>query len=216
MAADEARGDAVDVLFWLAVAIVVGTVFGRASGGRLVRLGSWRPSRLAVLASALGLQLPLVLLPPMWRSFALVLSLSLLGAWFIANCCTADRRLRVGLGALALGFAMNSLCIAANGAMPVSAAALRASGLPMRIVQSFGNHAKHQVSARSTRLLWLGDSIGIRFLHAVISLGDVLMLVGIASTVALLMLAPEANAGKGVPPRVSNSDTQLYVNPDTG
>ncbi len=174
------------MLFWLAVSLGFGLVIGRLVGGRYGALAGWRPRGLGWAAIALGAQLALPAFPRHARSPVLLISLVPLSVWFVVNAQRRDGATG-GLALFASGAAMNSVAMALNGSMPVSRAALHAAGLPATIAISLGYHAKHYVSDSSTRLLWLGDNIPLRPLHAVISPGDIVMLVGLAAIVALAM-----------------------------
>ena len=190
------------MLFWLGVAVALGVVVGRVTGGSVGALALWKPRGVGLVACALAAQLAMPALPGVARTPVLIVSLMTLSFWFAVNA-HGQGRMSIGLGLLGGGAAMNGAAIAANGSMPVSRAALQAGGLSTRIALSSGYHAKHRLSGGTTRLLWLGDSIAIRPLHAVISAGDVAMLVGLAAIVALAMHAGDPGASA----RVSNSET---------
>ena len=82
-----------------------------------------------------------------------------------------------GTGLAAVGLALNVLVIAANGAMPVHAPSADEAGVPISFAEG---GVKHEVMDGSTRLPWLGDAIPLAPLRTVLSLGDVLLALGIA------------------------------------
>ncbi|PZA08901.1 MULTISPECIES: DUF5317 domain-containing protein [unclassified Meiothermus] len=86
-----------------------------------------------------------------------------------------------------LGLLANTLVILANGGhMPVSAAALRQAGLG-HLEPALRNayDAVHVLMHEQTRLWFLGDVIPVQFkiLRNVMSLGDVLLMLGIAGVI---------------------------------
>lgn len=82
-----------------------------------------------------------------------------------------------GMGLAAVGLLLNVVVIAANGAMPVHRPSAEAAGVPISFEES---GVKHEVMDASTRLPWLGDAIGLPVLKTVLSLGDVLLALGVA------------------------------------
>jgi hypothetical protein len=105
---------------------------------------------------------------------------------------------RLGSGLLGAGFALNFAVIAANGAMPVSSAALERAG---REGLEGGTIVKHELMSPDTRLDLLGDVIPIPPPGGVVlSAGDVVFLAGLSVLVAevvmgrLTYLEPEAPA----------------------
>ena len=90
---------------------------------------------------------------------------------------------RLGTLLVGIGWALNCAVIAANGAMPVSATALEHAGRD-RVLEEEGI-VKHELISDDTRLRLLGDVIPIPQPGGVVlSIGDVVFLVGIAVFVA--------------------------------
>jgi hypothetical protein len=107
-----------------------------------------------------------------------VVSTWALGAVFVAVNLSPHRwRVRVGFGVLALGFTLNTLVIVVNGGMPFSARAARWAGFPERMIAETG--IRYQQTSAGTRLAPLGDVLPVPLLQKVVSVGDVLMFVGI-------------------------------------
>jgi hypothetical protein len=102
-----------------------------------------------------------------------------LGATFVAvNLVSLPRRMRVGFGTFAVGFTLNTLVIVLNGGMPFYGRAARWAGLPEQVIAETGTRY-HQTSAETTAAS-LGDVIPVPLLQKVVSVGDVLMFVGIS------------------------------------
>jgi hypothetical protein len=98
-------------------------------------------------------------------------------AFVAVNLSPLPWRMRAGLGALALGFTLNTLVIVSNGGMPFSARAARSAGIPEQLIAETGT--RYQQTSGGTSLVLLGDVIPVPLLQKVISVGDVLMFVGI-------------------------------------
>jgi len=83
---------------------------------------------------------------------------------------------------VAAGGLLNGVAIAANGRMPYSAWAATRAGL------GGGQQTARNVAAtHATRLLPIGDVIPVPPLHAVFSIGDVLICLGIATMIIAAM-----------------------------
>jgi len=81
---------------------------------------------------------------------------------------------------VALGFGLNTLAILTHGGqMPVTAEALRQAGIPRAIpILKERGDGLHVLVEPGAPLWWLGDVIPL--VHQVISIGDVLILAGVA------------------------------------
>lgn len=180
-----------------AIAVVAGMSGGYARGGRLGRLGQLR-FRAPVLAGlALAVQAGGGLLPPSQRLALVVAGYVLLGVWLAANAGRRPPALRLGIALLALGWALNAVAMAPHRGMPVSADALAQAGLAADHDVADGHLFKHTPDRRDTPVDWLGDVIPIRPLTAVISVGDIVLLAGIAICVGGAMVpVPPAHSSQ--------------------
>lgn len=92
-----------------------------------------------------------------------------------------NRRL-VGMGVLATGLAMNAAVVVANGAMPVRAEAVVRAGVAepaeLALVDLGGGR---RFERDDDRLVLLGDLVPVRRLGAVLSLGDLVVMAGVAA-----------------------------------
>jgi len=146
------------------VALFVGVALGLLGGGRLSNLGK-RSFRLW----------PLLPLGAVLQAFnspaALTLSYAVLIAFAAAN-------LRIpGFGLLLVGLALNGAVVVANGAMPVRADIAAASG-------------KHRAERPGDRLTALDDRLDVPPLGEVLSFGDLVLAVGLATAAAALVRRP--------------------------
>jgi hypothetical protein len=119
----------------------------------------------------------------------LVLSQVLVVAWLMLH------RELPGVWFVALGLVMNAAVIAANGAMPVDPNAVRALGLGDLEVPI----GKHTLLTDDTRLPWLADVLPVPPLRSIVSVGDLVIAVGLFPLTNALMRDP----GEG-PPRPSH------------
>ena len=172
-------------------ALVVGVAIGYSSGGRLRNLERIALTRPWLVLAALGMQVvafsPLgAALPP---TTAVVLHFASYGllVWFVV----LNRR-RLGVLIAGLGMGLNLMAITANGGfMPASRAALDLAGNAYD-GQALNNSA---VIDAGTRLSYLGDIFAVpSWVPAanVFSLGDALIVAGIAVILVVSMRIPRA------------------------
>lgn len=173
----------------LLTALVLGVAAGYLAGGRLRNLEGLTLTKPWLVLAALGLQL--VAFSPagaaLGQPTAVVLHLTsyALLAWFVV----LNRR-RLGVSIAGLGLVFNLVAIAANGGyMPASKAALELAGA----AYSGDTHNNSTVIGASTHLGFLGDVFAVpAWMPAanVFSIGDLLIVVGIAVLLAASMRRP--------------------------
>jgi hypothetical protein len=161
--------------FLIAVAI------GYARGGRLAALGAMR-LRWPGLA-LLGLALQILLWPGgSWPLVYLYVSFAILATFAILNIR------RIGFALILAGIALNFAVIVVNEGMPVSRAAIVASGQASSmddLVNDGG--AKHHLATEDDHVRFLGDVIAIEPLQQAISIGDVFTYGGVMVLIAASM-----------------------------
>ncbi len=166
-----------------------------------------RPSRLAEVRFRLGwlaiVGVALQFLPISGTAGSLVLTASFLCLFVV---CVANVRLP-GFPLILLGLALNFLVITVNGGMPVSEAAVVASGQggTLEELRSLDD-PKHHLERPEDRLTMLGDRVPIGPpIRQAVSVGDLVALAGVAWFVIAAMhrrpVAPDA------PPRTPASAT---------
>jgi hypothetical protein len=170
-------------------ALVVGTIVGLALGGSLRSLAdlSFRLWPLAII----GLVLQFIPVHAhAWAVGLLIASYAVLVVFFAANI-----RLP-GMALIALGFVLNIVVIAWNGGMPVSDHALRVAygagyAEQRRELVSGEGGAKHHLQGPGDDVTWLADVIPIPApLHIVVSIGDLVSLVGAGWLLARATMRP--------------------------
>lgn len=97
----------------------------------------------------------------------------------------ANRRLP-GVWLVAAGLALNAVVMAANRAMPVDPAAIAALGLDGATVPP----GKHTLMTADTHLPWLADIIPVPWLRSILSVGDLVLAVGLLPMTHALMTSP--------------------------
>lgn len=198
------------VVAGVAVGVAVGFL-GRGSLRRLANLDLrlWWLAVLGFVAQVVPvparLSIPGVRFDP--GAALLIVSYLLLLGFVLANLRTA------GFPVMAIGFALNAAVVTANGGMPVGASALRAaagSGYPtaLRILSANGG-AKHHLAGPGVLLRPLADVIGVgRPVDAVLSVGDLFWVAGLAWVIAAAMWPPRyrgRHTVEGVLARASNA-----------
>ena len=166
-----------------ALAFLAGVV-ARLRGGSLNDLAEttfkWNP----LLVFGLVFQIVFIAWDPEWLGDAgglgvIVISNLSVAAWLFAN------RALPGLGLAAAGMALNLLVIVGNGAMPVLESSARHAGVEDRL-ETAG--LKHERLDDDTVLPWLGDAIPVPPFREVLSVGDVVLALGLARVVEARMM----------------------------
>jgi len=187
------------------LAFVVGVSLGLLRGGRFQALSALRLRVTGLVVLAVIVQFGLGgVSSEAWRYVALVASYGLMGIWLAINLRDGPNWRRGGLALVALGYALNLLAILPNGNMPVSTDALRRAGGSQASFEEKPNIDKHVASGAGDVWPWLGDVIAVPPLRAVISIGDVAMLIGVVVVVYGGMTAAEPQLPQG---RVREDDT---------
>ncbi len=166
------------------VAVAAGLAISVLAGGRPGHMAG-RSFRLwPVLAAGVGLQALSTGLAGGAGLAVLVLSYALLVTFSAANA------VRVGMWMVALGIGLNLLTIAVNSGMPVRPSAIVAAGIaePHQL-GGLRIEGKRHLQRPSDRLMAISDVIPVRPLREVVSLGDLLMGIGLAD-VLVHLLAP--------------------------
>lgn len=163
----------------LGILVVLMVVFALLRGGSLESLANTRFRMPWLLFAGLGVQLAADLSAPAWLEgaggVAVIIATNLAVATFLFL-----NRSYAGTGLAAIGLLLNVLVISANGAMPVNPRAVRDADITESIEDA---SIKHEIMDEDTVLPWLGDTIGIPYIRELLSLGDVVLALGIARLV---------------------------------
>lgn len=155
--------------------IALGALLGYLFGGRLERLAHVDFAGVWLVGVAVALQIVLAVLARLdlgGSGYPLLLASHLALLAFMAR----NRQLP-GMPLLFVGFLLNAVVIAANGAMPVDPEALAAvSSEPVADIPP----GKHRLLEDSDRLGFLADVVPLRPLRTVVSVGDIVMAAGAA------------------------------------
>jgi hypothetical protein len=164
----------------IAATLVITLAAGYLLGGRLRNLSHldirWAP--LALVAFTMQLINP----PDRWPLVMLLGSFVLLAIFAVQNIQT------IGFVMILTGVALNFIVIAANGGMPVSRQALRASGqidTVKDLTDDADSYVKHHLASDEDMVLFLGDVIALPPPMAqAISAGDIFTYGGVAVVIA--------------------------------
>lgn len=112
-------------------------------------------------------------------------SLLLFSQLLVLTFVVRNRRLP-GIWLVALGLALNMAVMAANRAMPVSPDAMAAIGMAGAEVPL----GKHTLLTDETLLPWLADIIPVPWLGSIVSVGDLVLALGLIPLTHALMTSP--------------------------
>lgn len=160
--------------------LIVGLLAGLARGGKLSNIADVELRLPGLVFAGLALQVgaevvAALIYPQLGRSNA-GLFLITASYLFLIGFLAVNRRLPGAL-IVGAGLALNLIVIAANRAMPVSVKAVRAAGLDSAAFLEAA--VKHEPMGPGTLLSFLGDVIPVPLVGTVISVGDILIGIGI-------------------------------------
>lgn len=168
------------------VALVVGVVVGLASGGRLAHAATWRVGWWWLLAPGVGLQLAADRWHLGWFGAELL---------FVGYCCLLAFAARnaglVGIGVASVGLLTNLAVITADGGMPVHPAAVVGAGIATsRQLPGVAYGQRHHLERSGDHLTFLDDRIPLSPLNQVVSVGDLILFIGVVDLAANLVRRP--------------------------
>lgn len=163
----------------IAFAILFGIALGLISGGRLANLTEPSFRATPLLVAGVGLQV--------LSSFVDAAAVPLILASYALLVLFAGANVHhVGMLVVLTGLLCNFVVIAANGGMPVRAAAIAAAGgVEAHQVQELDFDNKHHLERPGDRLTVLGDIFPVPApgFRQVVSFGDLVMAVGMADVI---------------------------------
>ncbi len=179
-------------------ALVVGVIVGvaaRLRGGSLHELAEttfrWTP----LLVAGLVFQIVFLYWDPAWLGDGGGLAIILLSNLSVAVWLVVNRALP-GLLIAGIGMALNVLVITANGAMPVLERSAEAAGITQSLEDA---SLKHEPLDDDTVLPWLGDAIPVPPFKEVLSVGDVVLALGLARLVDARMMSHKKPRHRAAP-----------------
>ncbi len=162
------------------ILLAIGLVAGLARGGKLGNLGELDLKVPALVFAGLGLQVSAeivaALFYPELGAGALGIAILMLSYLCLIGFLAINRTLPGAL-VLAGGLALNMFVIGLNGAMPVSLRAARAAGIES--AKFLEAAVKHEAMTDESILGFMGDVIPVPLIGTVVSIGDVLIGIGI-------------------------------------
>lgn len=183
---------------WLTLlAISIGLLVGWALGGtvglvRNIRLASW-----PLLAVGLPIQLSSEII-----ELPFSMALSILSSGLLILFCLRNLRI-IGLGVLAVGFAVNVFVSVLNWGMPVNGEALVDANVATAadVASGIEFRGNRHLETNADFFTTLDDRIPVRLMTVVVSFGDLIVLVGLADITANLLLARRQRLIVEGPPR---------------
>lgn len=187
-------------MLWLALVLFIAMTIALLRGGRLINLADIRLRQWWLLLLAFALQAATAFFPgdaawaPDAANALILFSYALLVILVLVN------KEREGMWLAGLGILMNFSVIALNGGMPVlegAAAVAAGSDGAASLVLDY----KHVILGTSTRLSFLADVIPVRIFGngQVISLGDVILAVGLGQFLEDELRRPVRWFKRGIP-----------------
>jgi hypothetical protein len=175
----------------VALVVIAAVIVAILRGGSLDSLTATKFRWTPLLLAGLVIQLGFDLWTPAGLTRAGATTVILASYAAVAGFALLNRRLP-GMAIITLGLALNVIVIAANGAMPVSPEAARRAGvdLPETAV-------KHVILDEDTRLPWLADTIPVPGVRGVVSLGDLLLALGLSRLVYMRTLGAGIRKASG-------------------
>lgn len=169
-----------------AVALLAGGLLGLAAGGRPLALSATPLRWWGALAAGVALQVAAGRLDSAGTA-AVAASYLCLVAFAVAN------RGLPAMPVVLVGLGLNAAVVLVNGGMPVRPAAVAAAGLDPAHLEGADLGAKHHLEGPDDRLAFLGDVLAVRPLREVVSVGDVVLALGVGG-VLFRLLRPRAPA----------------------
>ncbi|MFN2642671.1 MAG: DUF5317 family protein [Actinomycetota bacterium] len=178
----------------LLTTFIVAVFVGVAVGGHVGRLATlrlrWLP--FLYLSAVLGL-LPLFAhLSRHASRISVAAGYLLLAVFLVINARSKKDGIRAGLIVILIGWLLNTSAIFANGGMPLSLWAYRASNQAEVPKGGEGGFFKIVIAGPGSRLRMLGDVIPVRPIRQVVSFGDILLVIGIDMIVVFAMRRTES------------------------
>jgi hypothetical protein len=164
--------------------VAAGVAVGYVAGGSLAGLLSIRLRALYLLWLAALVQVGELYARALgqgWRLTLLAATFALAGAWLVANLPGRPLAMKTAAGAALAGGLANGVAIAVNGRMPYLSSAARTA----RIAPGLAT-PKNVAADPGSHLTALGDTIPVPPLHAIVSIGDILIII---ATIALISTA---------------------------
>ena len=164
----------------LVAALAISLALGLWRGGSLDALAETRLRWLVLLVEGLLIQVVFDLWDPPGLTRAGALAVLLVSNAAVVAFLMLNRQV-AGMLLIAAGVLLNVAVITSNQAMPVSATAAARAGLDAPPAVS--DDLKHERLDSETRLPWLADVIPVPGVKEVLSLGDIVLALGLARVV---------------------------------
>lgn len=206
-----AKGDgSVDQVPLSALALVLGGALGLVLGGDVRHLATWRLRSWWLLVPGVLGQVA----ADRWRLGGLG-AVVLLAAYLCLLVFVGRNILLVGMGVVAVGLVANLAVITVDGGMPVHPAAVVRAGIaaPDRLA-AVGYGRRHHPETGSDHLTLLDDRLPLPAVHQVLSIGDLILFVGVADVATNLIRRPRRRRATWVRPSYAVTATTASPGPE--
>ena len=203
-----ARGDgSVDRVPFSALALAVGGFLGLILGGDVRHLATWRLRSWWLLVPGVFGQLA----ADRWGLGGLG-TVVLLGAYVCLLLFVVRNILLVGMGVVAVGLVANLAVITVDGGMPVHPSAVVRAGIagPDQLA-AVGYGRRHHLETGGDHITFLDDRLPLRAVHQVLSVGDLILFVGVGDVAANLIRRPRRRRATWVRPSYGPAATGLLA-----
>ncbi len=193
-----------------ALALLLGGVFGLILGGDLRHLATWRLRSWWLLVPGVFGQIA----ADRWHLAGLG-TVVILAAYLCLLVFAGRNILLVGMGLVAVGLIANLAVITLDGGMPVHPAAVVRAGIaaPGQLA-AVGYGRRHHLETGGDHVTFLDDRLPVGALHQVLSIGDLVLFVGVADVAANLIRRPRRRRATWVRRSYEQSSTTGPVAPD--
>lgn len=164
----------------LIAAVLIALIAGLLRGGSLEALAQTRVRWLVLLVEGLLVQLVFDIWDPAGLTNEGALAVLLVSNASVLSFVILNRAIP-GMLLIAGGLLLNTVVITANQAMPVSASAAETAGTEVPSAKE--DDLKHELLEDDSKLGFLGDVIPLPGLKEVLSVGDILLALGVARVV---------------------------------
>lgn len=164
-------------------ALVVGGLVGLATGGRFRHAANRRIPWWGLIVAGFALQIA----ADRWLDGAASYAAMVAGPLCLLGWAARNARL-AGVGLIAVGLVANTFVLALDRGMPVERAAMVRAGVAAAAdpaVRPSGH--RHHVATAADHLRFLDDRIALGPTHEVVSVGDIVLAVGVAVLVVHLL-----------------------------
>lgn len=194
------------------LALLLGGVLGLVLGGDLRNLATWRLRSVWLLVPGVLGQIA----ADHWYLAGLG-TVVLLASYGCLLVFVGRNILLVGMGVVAVGLVANLAVITLDGGMPVHPAAVVRAGIagPNQL-RGVGYGRRHHLETGGDQVTFLDDRLPLGVVHQVLSIGDLILFVGVGDVSANVVRRPRRRRATWARPSYAMSSTPAPPDPEPG